>query len=409
MATGCYGAGVAEDIEEQVRKYARVAVALGRAPWSVIVEDADDLFEEGLTDEGEAVARRVITAELAGHVAVQRDWPETTDPDRLTAAFADLSAAGIVAREDFTCCQNCGLSEIGAEVPDDEKPRGYAFYHHQDAEAAAGGGDLFIAYGLFGRPPTAEIGREVADALTRQGLEVTWDGDTGTRIRVTLRWQARRSGRLAALPLPTDAGQVRVSSLDGWSGPFAPDEDELSAAELAGLHLPWMPAGVRLEVEGATGPVTIHRDGATLVGEYPDGPPVTVGRCDGVDLFRAPADRGPGQPPAPTAGVLAVTRQQPGESEYQEVPLDLAECLDLLRRMPPRTDSWFTFQGASGGVVQMRWDHGQLWLETPDPDRGTSTGRNVDVPTAERMITILATEDRVAVTDLPGTEVTSWR
>jgi hypothetical protein len=104
-----------------------------------------------------------------------------------------------------------------------------------------------------------------------------------------------------------------------------------------------------------------------------------------------------------------VTRQQPGESEYREVPLDLAECLDLLRRMPPRTDSWFTFQGASGGVVQMRWDHGQLWLETPDPDRGTSIGRNVDVPTAERMITLLATEDRVAVTDLPDTEVTSWR
>src|SRR5262249_2311741 len=166
VASGCYGAGVVEDLEVRLREYARVAVALGREPWAVIVAGAGGLFEEGLPYEQEAVAKRIVTAALADHLDAQRGWPETTGPDRVTAAFRELSAAGIVAREDFTCCQSCGLAEIGAEVPDDEKPRGYAFYHHQDAQGAAEGGGLFIAYGLFGQPPTAEIGREVADSLT---------------------------------------------------------------------------------------------------------------------------------------------------------------------------------------------------------------------------------------------------
>ncbi|MEK8107840.1 hypothetical protein NKG94_27655 [Micromonospora sp. M12] len=47
--------------------------------------------------------------------------------------------------------------------------RGYAFYHRQDAENAVDGSGLYVAYGLFGQPPTADIGEEVAAALRAEG------------------------------------------------------------------------------------------------------------------------------------------------------------------------------------------------------------------------------------------------
>ncbi|TQJ85270.1 hypothetical protein FBY22_4028 [Streptomyces sp. SLBN-31] len=52
-------------------------------------------------------------------VAEQAKWQGETDPERLTRAFTALQDAGITARENFTCCRNCGQSEIGGEgAPD---------------------------------------------------------------------------------------------------------------------------------------------------------------------------------------------------------------------------------------------------------------------------------------------------
>jgi Domain of unknown function (DUF6891) len=39
-----------------------------------------------------------------------------TDADRVGAAFAALEAGGIVTRTNFTCCQNCGYTEIRHET-----------------------------------------------------------------------------------------------------------------------------------------------------------------------------------------------------------------------------------------------------------------------------------------------------
>jgi hypothetical protein len=399
---------VVPDVEEQVREYAHKAVALAADPCGTIVSDVLEQLDGEAPPAGLAeLAWRVVGAELADHLAAQAAWPETTDADRLTAAFRRLSAAGIVAREDFACCQSCGLAELGGEVVDGETPRGYAFYHHQDATDAATDGGLYIAFGRFEQPPTAEIGREVADALADQGLAVSWDGDPTTRIQLTLTWRRRRHGRLAALPTDTGSHTVEVVSVADWNNRYAPWPGVLPAAALAGLYLPWLPAKVRLEVIGAAGPVTIRRDGAALVGGYAGGSERTVGRFDGLALLGDPAARPP-EAPAGQPGVLEVTREQPGDSEYQSVPLDRAECVDLLRRMPPRTGSWLGCVSASDRVVQMMWQQGRLWLESPDPSRRTTTGCHVELPDAERMITILADEDRVAVTDLPGTSTQPW-
>ncbi|WP_390624227.1 DUF6891 domain-containing protein [Fodinicola feengrottensis] len=73
--------------------------------------------------------------------------------------------------------------------------RGYAFYHSQDAESAASGQGLYLAYGLVNHSEdpadTERIGHEIAEAVRRNGLQVTWDGSVKTRIHVPLTWQRR--------------------------------------------------------------------------------------------------------------------------------------------------------------------------------------------------------------------------
>lgn len=86
----------------------------------------------------------------------------------------------------------------------------------------------------------------------------------------------------------------------------------------------------------------------------------------------------------------------------------LPEVLDVLRRLPTRTGSWLCAAG-TGGVVQQRWEDGRLWLETPHPADGTATGKYARLDEAERMLTVLATEDRVAVVDLDGVTTAPWR
>jgi hypothetical protein len=187
------------DLEEEITPFIHTRVAIGEESFAEIVAGTiDHLDATGDPAVVKATARRIAEAEFAQHLAMQAGWDPITDSDRLTLAFTALDAAGIVARESFTCCQTCGHSEIGGEAP--PGARGYTFYHQQDAEGAAAGGALFLAYGSFGAARDTDTGAEISAALTRQGLTVDWDGDVGRRIRVPMSWQRRRVGELAQVP-----------------------------------------------------------------------------------------------------------------------------------------------------------------------------------------------------------------
>jgi hypothetical protein len=112
---------------------------------------------------------------------------------KLEKAFAHLNEAGIVARENFTCGQTCGVTEIGGEVPDGVTPDGFVFYHQQDTESAVTDGGLWLSYGTFTSEPdpvkAVEVGDCVAAALSAQGLRMKWDGFHTSRIMVRLNWQ----------------------------------------------------------------------------------------------------------------------------------------------------------------------------------------------------------------------------
>jgi hypothetical protein len=155
--------------------------------------DAEDLIRALPTKVGTAIARQL---------AVQAGWPEVTDCDRLDAAFAKLEANGIVARQNFTCCQNCGFAEIGAEVADVQDAgtdvRGVTFFHQQDADRAVDGGSIYLSYGAThddgansDGSDSVEIAREIVAVLNAHGLKPNWDGTTAQRIEVPLNWRRR--------------------------------------------------------------------------------------------------------------------------------------------------------------------------------------------------------------------------
>ncbi|MFF0742693.1 DUF6891 domain-containing protein [Streptomyces sp. NPDC004111] len=141
-------------------------------------------------------AWQVVNRLWAQRIEEQREWgAEKTDPERLSEAFGVLDAAGIIAREDFTCCRSCGLAEIGGEGPEDS--RGFVFFHTQGTAAAAAGGGLSLYYGGFADSPevTASVGREVVAALGAAGLGTRWDGSPDRAIELTpLDWRRRLPG-----------------------------------------------------------------------------------------------------------------------------------------------------------------------------------------------------------------------
>ncbi|MBO4207877.1 DUF6891 domain-containing protein [Micromonospora echinofusca] len=167
---------------------------------------ADDHGPSGPAADGEDIedrVRRIVAEEWPLRHAVEASWPPVTDCDRLDAAFAELNRVGIVARQDFTCCRNCGEAEIGAELADTDE--GYVFFHAQDTERAAEGGALWLRYGATSGPATP-VGQRVAETLTRHGLPVDWNGDPGRAIRVPLTWQ-RRIGPFPVLHARTSSDE----------------------------------------------------------------------------------------------------------------------------------------------------------------------------------------------------------
>ncbi|MFI6372066.1 DUF6891 domain-containing protein [Streptomyces sp. NPDC050546] len=153
--------------------------------------------EEDSSPVSPAQAREIVERLWLERVDEQESWSEPTDPDRLERAFAALDRAGIVAREDFTCCRGCGMAEIGAEADGKPGVRGFVFFHHQGTRGAAEGHGLSLYYGGFdgAEETTKAVGHEVVAALAAAGLSTQWDGDPGKAIDVVpMEWRKRLVG-----------------------------------------------------------------------------------------------------------------------------------------------------------------------------------------------------------------------
>lgn len=151
----------------------------------------------------------------------QRNWHTPSDYHRLVDAFNKLTPQGFVCRMNFTCCQNCGTTEIDDErtLLDPPPPEGqypwrewaYTFFHQQDADRldespavlhltysawkVAPGIDPELisqavedprAFAELYRQTDRYVGSQVADALRNEGLDVAWDGDPGKRVQIKI-------------------------------------------------------------------------------------------------------------------------------------------------------------------------------------------------------------------------------
>lgn len=186
-------AGTTSDAE--LRDHVDRRVAEGFDTEEDIAESTVDYFE--LPERNLGRIKGLVRDAMARQKKAQADWPAVTDCDRLDACFVELEKDGIVARQNFTCCQTCGHAEIGMEIEEAQKKgavTGYTFYHQQDTESAADGGGIFLAYGSLagGEPKSLEVANRIVDTLKRSGLTVTWEGTANKRIQIALDWKRRR-------------------------------------------------------------------------------------------------------------------------------------------------------------------------------------------------------------------------
>ncbi len=263
------------DLREKIDQ----ALAVGDDDFDGVVEEGVYYLEDQVEDAGalKAAAEEMASEAFAAYVDRQRTWPEVLDADRLIRAFRELDTTGIVARANFACCQSCGTAEIGGEVPDGGRMRGYVFCHRQDVDAAVAGQGLYLSYGAFGddRSQDAGIGEEVTEALRRHGLTAVWDGDVAVRIDVPMTWRRRRFGRLAAWPgaPEPDGGDLKVTYCDYWNDSEQAEAVPMSLGECGRVLLDLTPRTGNFATFGGRGGDVIQvmwEDGPRLWLESPD-------------------------------------------------------------------------------------------------------------------------------------------
>lgn len=186
-------------VPEAFGQYIARQVAAGFDSPDEITSSAVEMFADDVAPAVlRPIAERLTTEHVNAHQAAQANWPAVTDCDRLDAAMAELTRSGIVCRQNFSCCGNCGAYEIGAEMQAERRAgihvRGYAFYHVQDTETAVNGSGLLLNYGSVRSTKEAltAIGHEIVDALRRHGLATDWNKSPNTRIGVLVDWKRRR-------------------------------------------------------------------------------------------------------------------------------------------------------------------------------------------------------------------------
>ncbi|MEE2037834.1 hypothetical protein Q8791_11450 [Nocardiopsis sp. CT-R113] len=413
----------------------RARVASGRGGFVEILHHARadllDSLEEGAGPDDprvrEALARLPdqVDAALADHRHRQRRWPSRTDGERLTRAFRALDESGIIAREDFTCCDTCGRAALDAELgvrnsePGGAATRGYAFYHHGESLAAADGGSLYVGFESSHPVRLAAVGEEVAEVLRAHGLTVEWDGDSGRKLRVRADWSHRRWDRQAAFAGPAADGEPMVTVGIGSPGPYAVPpwitryEGRVAVREFARMVLPWMPGGFVATLRSD------HGDSAEITRDFDllrvaGGPALSRERAEEPLGRWAVGAAWPGEDAHPSpSGLLEVTYADTAEEgagyvDYAE-PMRTAAARHLVYRLTPVKGTFAVFASRGEGVVQMMWEPGpRLWMESPSPEESLARGRHVSLPEAEEMVRVLGDEGRVALADLGGLRVTRW-
>lgn len=91
----------------------------------------------------------------------------------LDKAFIEMREKGYFAKRNFSCCQSCGWADLS-----DEEAEKAVFTHRQDEEMLEDSGVTYICW--------SGDGQEIYNILTKNGLEVSWDGSDDTRMKISI-------------------------------------------------------------------------------------------------------------------------------------------------------------------------------------------------------------------------------
>jgi hypothetical protein len=180
------------DLDQRAHDYVRAGFYRRDEVIQFLIDEFCDEVDEGAL---RPMAVRATDLAIRDQKRAEETWPPLTDCDRLDLAFDKLDDSGIVARQNFTCCQNCGHAEIGEEIDEAAgrgvEVRGYTFYHQQDTDAAVAGDGVYLAYGTVGHDDTLKVAREIVAAIESCGLKTEWNGSIDKRILVAMEWRRR--------------------------------------------------------------------------------------------------------------------------------------------------------------------------------------------------------------------------
>jgi len=181
---------------ERLRAFARVQVRAGYLSEESVRAEVTEAAREDLArdaDAAAALAAEAVGAEVAALALEQASWPQTTDVDRLQAAFAELEAQGVLvlaAVEDHWDA-NAALTRLDEEG---QSVAGVLFFTHTDVWHAVDYGMLELNL-WHGDTANVAVGddllRLVLQTLGRHDLSARFDEG---RIETTLTWQRRREG-----------------------------------------------------------------------------------------------------------------------------------------------------------------------------------------------------------------------
>ncbi len=90
---------------DDMREYIQREVAGGFEAPEEIERSAVEVFSDDQDpDVLEPIAKQLTHEAVEAHRIAEEGWPAVTDCDLLDRALNELERAGIVARQDFTCC-----------------------------------------------------------------------------------------------------------------------------------------------------------------------------------------------------------------------------------------------------------------------------------------------------------------
>jgi hypothetical protein len=178
---------VDERTARELRGLARVLVRTGYADHAAITA----ALTEAVREDAPSVDPTALVPLLIGEAVMDlneeaRDWPATTDPDRLDAVLAELGRLGLVVVR-YTTDHHAARQVL--EAADD--PQGLVFFTDTDVWHAVDFGMLELK---LWHPDTANVApgepllEDVLALLNEHGLAAVYDEG---RIEVTLDWQRR--------------------------------------------------------------------------------------------------------------------------------------------------------------------------------------------------------------------------